>query len=228
MDEYLEGLFERSYDREAGQEERVFNSLSFFVAAMALTINALGYIATKLPPFAFSAYSLTTYALMGLAAALMAPVIWALFDGVRERIYRLPPKETDTLAWAFALKNFHIAKGLSGKALDNAVVGELREEMLREFAESVVHNRAQNAKRTGARTTGIILMVGQLALAFFIVAIIFVHDRFAPDPSKASAPHDHPPVAASPQTVTHGVAGVPKAGPAAPAVPCRRVQDSRC
>jgi len=73
MGEYLEGLFERAFDREVGQEERVFNTLSFFVAAMALTINMLGYISTKLP---------------ALAASLMVAVMWALFDGVRERIYR--------------------------------------------------------------------------------------------------------------------------------------------
>ena len=88
MGEYLEGLFERAFDREVGQEERVFNTLSFFVAAMALTINVLGYISTKLPAFALSAYSLTTFALMTVAASLMVAVMWALFDGVRERIYR--------------------------------------------------------------------------------------------------------------------------------------------
>jgi len=225
MDEYLEGLFERAFDREVGQEERVFNSLSFFVAAMALTINVLGYIATKLPPFALSAYSLTTYALMTVAAALMVVVMWSLFDGVRERIYRLPPKETDTLEWAEGLRTYHSAAGLSGKALDNAVVGELRAEMLREFAESVVHNRGQNARRTAARTTGISLMVIQLGLAFFIVANIFIHDRFVADANQVSAPHASP-VATS--TQAHGVASGPKAGPTAPAVPCRRLQNSRC
>ncbi len=227
MDEYLEGLFERAFDREVGQEERVFNSLSFFVAAMALTINVLGYIATKLPPFAVSAYSLTTYALMIVAAGLMVAVMWSLFDGVRERLYRLPPKETDTLEWAIGLRAYHTSAGLSGQALDDAVIAELREEMLREFAQSVVHNRAQNASRTAARTTGISLMVIQLALAFFIVAIIFIHDRFVANPNQASIFHA-PPAATSTPAAPLGVAGGPKAAAASGAVPCGRLQDSRC
>jgi hypothetical protein len=39
MDEYLQTLFEKAFEREAVQEERVFSSLSFFVAALALTVN---------------------------------------------------------------------------------------------------------------------------------------------------------------------------------------------
>jgi hypothetical protein len=180
MDAYLETLFERAFDREVVQAESVFNSLSFFVAAMALTVNVVGYIAVKLPAFRPSVYSAATYAGMALEAGLMAAVIGTLFVGVRERVYRIPPKETDTLEWARALRAYYGQNGLRDQALDSAVIADLRGEMVSEFAQAVVHNRAQNAVRTSARTLGISLMVTQLALAFLIVATIFVHDRFIP------------------------------------------------
>jgi hypothetical protein len=188
MDEYLEGIFERSFEREVVQEERVFNSLSFFVAALALTVNVLGYIAAKMPVFRLSFYSLTTYGLMVLAALLMVGVMWSLFDGVRQRVYRIPPKETDTLEWATSLRDYYLQSGLRDQSLDDAVVTDVRRAMLSEFARSVVHNRAQNTARTQARATGISLMVLQLALAFFLVAIISIHDRFVPEPTRRALP----------------------------------------
>jgi len=215
MDEYLNELFQRAFDREVAQEEKVFNSLSFFVAAMALTINVLGYIATKVPPFRLSAYSLTVYALTILAAFLMAPVMWSLFDGVRQRVYRLPPKETDTLDWADGLRSYHFGSGLRDKALDDAVVEDLRREMLQELALSVVQNRTQNAERTAARTAGISLMVAQLALAFSIVAIIFVHDRFVSTTAQASA--SHAPTAETKPRANAAAPGKPGLGAQAPA-----------
>ena len=225
VDEYLVASFERAFEREVVHEERVFNSLSFFVAAMALTVNVLGYIATKLPPAQLSAYSIATHALIVLAGLLVIGVMWSLFNGVRERVYRIPPKELDTLEWAKELRGYYFTAGLRGQALDDAVISDLRKEMLTELAHSIAHNRAQNASRTLARTQGISWMVAQLALAFSIVAIIFVHDQFAPTPAPASQAHGAPP--ANTAAASRASSG-PQAEAASSAIPCRGLQDSRC
>jgi hypothetical protein len=229
MNEYLEALFERSFDREAGQEERVVSSLPFFVAALALTVNVLGYIATKLPAFQFSAYSLITYGFMAAAAALVIGALWWLFVGVRQRVYRLPPKETDLLEWATELRQYYSDKNLNGRELEDAVIADLRETTIKEFAESAVHNRAQNARRVFARTQGITLIVIQLALAFAMVAIIFVHDQIAASPTEASTVHGPPAAAnATALAATNAATLRPETAAAQAAVHCRGGQNPRC
>jgi hypothetical protein len=227
-DEYLSTLFEGAFDREVVQEERVFNSLSFFVAAMALTVNVLGYIATKMPLFRVTLYSGVIYAMMFVAAILMVGIMWALFNGVRERIYRLPPLETDTLRWSLDLRDFYSATGLGGQELEDAIVNDVRGEMVGALAQCVVHNRRQNLSRTSARTNGISLMVLQLALAFSIVAVIFVHDRFVASPTQVSTSHGfsaktkpdtHPPSSRSGDR--------PEATPPSAAISGGRLQDPR-
>jgi len=208
------------------QEERVFNSLSFFVAAMALTVNVLGYIVTKLPPLAPSIYSVTTHTLVIAAGILMVVVIGSLLTGVRERLYRLPPDEIATLRWAADLRTYYKSVGLGDQALSEAVVGDLRAEMVREIAESVVHNRRQNALRIAARTRGIILMVIQLTLAFLLVGIIFMHDRFFHAPNQASVSHV-PGTAINAPAAPHGGSDGPKATPSPAPVRGQRLQNSR-
>ncbi len=225
VDEYLEGLFERAFDREVGQEERVFNSLSFFVAAMALTVNVFGYIAGKMPDFALKPYSLATYGMLAVAAALMVGVISALFDGVRPRVYRLPPKETDMLIYADQLRAYYLGQGKLGQALEDIVIAEARESMKIGFAESVIHNRDHNLARTAARTRGISLMVVQLALAFFIVAIIFVHDQYISQAVLGSGKHGSP---SNRISADSAAASGSKADSPAAAIHCGRLQNSRC
>jgi hypothetical protein len=227
-DEYLSTLFESAFDREVVQEERVFNSLSFFVAAMALTVNVLGYIATKMPAFRLTPYSGAIYTMMFIAALLMVGIIWALFNGVRERVYRLPPLETDTLQWALELRAYYSAAGLRGQDLEDAVVNDVRSEMVSALAQCVVHNRKQNLSRTSARTNGISLMVLQLALAFSIVAVIFVYDRFVASPTPVSPTHGLPADRKSVADLPSPRRGDgPKAATPARAVSGGRLQDPR-
>jgi hypothetical protein len=122
VDEYLAALFERSFDREAAQEEHVVNSLPFFIAALALAGAVLGFLVDKLPPFDLSPYCLLVYGLMGLSGASMASVLPPLFVAVRQRVFQIPPKETEIQAWADALRDYYFGHGQRGDRLQETVV----------------------------------------------------------------------------------------------------------
>ena len=220
IDEYLEGVFERSFDREGVQEEHVVSSLPFFIAALALTVTVLGFIVEKLPAFSPSLYSVATYALVGLSGLSMAGVLPFLVIAMRPRVFRLPPRETDFHTWALSLRDYYFAQGLRGGALQATVVKELREAMLNEFAQAAVHNRAHNASRKSARTQGITLIILALTFSFLVVGTIFVHDRVLTKPNAGSVRHVTPAAATT--------AAASKTLPAALAANCRGGQVSGC
>ena len=178
--EYLEGLFERAFEREIEQEERIFDSLPFMVAAIAITANLLNFIFGKLPTFHSSIYCVSIYTLASVDAVMLAICLIYLGIGVWPKTYRLPPKETETLSWFLDLNEYYRLKRVRGQALKDAVALDLHRRSLTEFAEAAVHNRALNANRVLARSRSINLLVWQFGLAFGIVSIMFVHDRIVP------------------------------------------------
>jgi hypothetical protein len=185
---------------------------------LALAGAVLGFLADKLPPFGWSIYCVLVYALTALSGAAMASVLQSLFEAIRERVFQIPPKETEIQTWAEGLRDYYFDQGLRGDRLQSTVVRELRQWMIGEFAGATVHNRGHNAKRKEARTQGIVRIVAALTLAFSAVGITFVHDWILVplrlvSPSNAAAPATN--AAAKQQAVApHGAASGGRGTPA--------------
>jgi len=191
-DDYMEGVFKDAFKRELEVDENVARTLPFFAATLALVVTLYGYATTKLPPLEWRFLSVLLHLLLLAGAACLAGVVLSLFQAVRARVYRLPPKETELVAWAAGLKAFYAEQGMSPEAADDKVAGDLRSRMIVEFAEGVEHNRAANVPKLKARAQGFTLLVAALGVAFLMIAIIFSTDRLA-WPGSKSAPHEQSP-----------------------------------
>jgi 4-amino-4-deoxy-L-arabinose transferase-like glycosyltransferase len=192
VNEYLESVFKDAFKRELEVDENVARTLPFFAATLALVVTLYGYATTKLPPLELRPLNLLLHLLLVAGAGCLAGVVYSLFQAVRVREYRIPPKETEQIAWAESLRVFYSEQGLEVAAADEKVAGDLRNRMLVEFAEGAEHNRAANAPKLKARAQGFTLLVAALGIAFLMIAIIFTTDRLRSD-GHAREPHEHPP-----------------------------------
>ncbi|PWC37173.1 hypothetical protein [Azospirillum sp. TSO22-1] len=232
--EYLEKLFTDSFKREWDQDENVVRSLPFFATALALSVTLLGLAGEALPPFEFSPSSFRFYVLMLEGALLsgvlwtLASVLWHLFAAIRARTYIIPPPETELIAWTEQIRAFHSAAGLSGTDLERAIVGDLRDLMIQEYAKAAMNARANNVKRLFARTQALSRLIMALTLSFAIAVVIFVDGRVAsfvapvpggPDVSstkpadgKATGENAGPAKAGAPQEPVSHQGGAPSMG----------------
>jgi hypothetical protein len=180
--DYMEGLFREAFRRELDVDENVARTLPFFAATLALEATLYGYILTRLPHPELTLLSLWLHGLLFVAAASAAGVLWTLFQAVRVREYRIPPKEIEQLAWAGQLKSYYEDQGLTPKTVEGRVAEQLRDRMILEFAEAVEHNRKANAPKLRARALGFTLLTAMLFIAFLMIATIFIAERVATAP----------------------------------------------
>lgn len=178
-DEYLEDLFKDSFDREQEVNENVARTLPFFAATLALAATLFSFIVTAMPPFGIAPVSLLLHALLALAGGLMAWILWQLLQAVRERQYRIPPKETELTEWAAELRAHFDEQGLKPTTVDARVLEQLRKKMIEEYAKAAEHNREANKPKLSARAQGFTTLVYLLGIAFLMIGIIFVSDRAA-------------------------------------------------
>ena len=173
VDEYLDGVFKDAFRRELEVDENVARTLPFFAATLALAATLYGYAFSRLPPPAWTASALTLGVLLTLGAVCLIGVLWNLFQAVRMREYRIPPRETELAAWVGELRAFYEREGESQEVAEARALARLRERMIIEYAESAEHNRAANKPKVKARALGFTLLVVMLSIAFLMVGIMF-------------------------------------------------------
>ena len=210
--EYLEKLFAESFKRELDQDENVVRSLPFFTAALALAVTLLGIAGRSLLPFDATPWTFRFFMLIaaillaGCAVWALCGVLWHLFAAVRPRSYTIPPTETELIAWENQLRTFHTASNLDGDDLERAVVTDLRDLMIKEYAKAAMAYRANNIPKLFARSQALMRLIMLLAFAFASTFIIFLEGRVTPylarssgDPNVSSlaAPSGNPGAAAA-------------------------------
>lgn len=179
-DEYLEEVLKDGFERELEVDENVARTLPFFAASLAVAATLYGYIAAQMPPLAPTFLSVVLHLLLAAAGVCMATILWCLFQAVRAREYRIPPKETLQIAWVKDLKTHFRGQGLTPATVDRSVLERLRSQMTAEYAASAEHNRTANTAKLRARGSGFVLLVAMLGIAFLMIAIIFIHARLEP------------------------------------------------
>jgi hypothetical protein len=194
-DEYLEAVVKAAFARELDVDENIARTLPFFAASLALAATLYSFILARMVPFAWTPLSLGFHALLAIGGGLLLWILWQLFQTVRRREYRIPPKETEIIAWADDSIAFHTARGLKPATVDARVAEDLRRWLIDEFAEAAEHNRAANRPKLAARANGFTALVALLVIAFFMIGIIFIEQRVSPDPKDQDHVADRTPVA---------------------------------
>src|SRR5271165_369501 len=154
-------MFQDIYRQEVGAEEDVHRTLPFFATALGLIIAALNYAASQLPSedaitkscgvgqrwFACRWPVLLSGSFLAIAIGASFGVLWYLAAATRRRDYERVGPEEAQLARAQALQEYHRALGLTGADLDGAVVTDLREQLLEDYAEVIPLNRNLTRQR---------------------------------------------------------------------------------
>lgn len=209
-EEYLETILKAAFERELEVSENVARTLPFFTASLAVAVPLYGYVAGRLPSFSFSPLSLILHSLLAAGASCGVMILWSLFQMVRIREYRLPPRETAQIEWMYALKAYFEAQGLTQATIDRKVSELLRTRMIAEYAASAEHNREAEAPKLRARASGVFYFVLMLAIAFAMIAIIFISQRL-PQPPLQEAAHVAAKIEVSRAAVARRLAAAPTA-----------------
>lgn len=186
-DEFLEGTFKDSFKRELEADENVARTLPFFAATLALAATLFRYVLPQLPTPTLGWISLTLHALLVAGGVCLAVILWTLFQAVRVREYRIPPRETELATWQEELRAYYRGLKLAPATVEARVLADLRSRMILEYAEAAEHNRAANAPKIAARAFGFTMLVVMLSIAFLMIGIIFVVQKVSPPPPSGAA-----------------------------------------
>lgn len=179
--EYIEELFAESHKQELEQEENLFRSLPFVVAALTLSVTMVTASIGVLFPIIGSS-SDTTNTLLFVATAMgacvlsgLGMVMFHLFAATSPRIQVRPPAENELLAWEEEVRAYLRGLGRRGDGLEEAVARELRKLMIERYAAAAVHNRARNAEMLAARAQAVrwLLWVVVAAIVFAAFTISY-------------------------------------------------------
>jgi hypothetical protein len=195
----LLGMFQDFYRQELNAEEDVFRTLPFFATALGLIIAALNYSASQLPEWTTLTQScgspsrnilstakwaacgwpaLLAGVLLALATFSCVGVLWFLASATKRRKYERVGPEGAHLARAQALHEYHHARGLTDTSLDNAVVGDLREQLLDDYTEVVPLNRNLNLQRYRSRARAVSFLIWSLFIAVAATILVGVTTKF--------------------------------------------------
>jgi hypothetical protein len=192
-------MFQDFYRQELNSEEDVYRTLPFFATALGLIIATLNYSASQLPEWVTftkicglpsnNAHEILKWFGCGwpaiLASVLLALVIffsigvlWFLASATKRRNYERVGPEGAHLTRTQALHEYHHARGLADASLDNAVLADLREQLLNDYSEVVPLNRNLNLQRYRSRARAVSFLIWSLFIAVAATILIVVTSKF--------------------------------------------------
>lgn len=173
--EYLEKLLADSYKKENDGEENVARSLPFFAASLALLAATLGAIRTEAPPLDITRESLVFWILIALIFVAIGFVLFHLYQAVRPRSFKYLSKESELVEYSIRLEEYYTNCPPSGQTIDDAVIGDLRENLIKQYATSTENNRIINSERSLARGRAASALIVGIALAFILIGAILIN-----------------------------------------------------
>jgi hypothetical protein len=192
----LLSMFQDFYKQELGAEEDVHRTLPFFATVLGLIIAALNYAASQLPPWAAVTKTcgasetmdwgwftcrwpiITAEAFLAIAICFSMGVLWFLAAATRREDYKRVGPEKVQLARARELQSFHSNLGLVGPELDSAVVADLREQLLEDYADVISKNRDHTLQRYRLRARAVSFLLWSLFAATAATILMMVTAKF--------------------------------------------------
>ena len=171
------------YRQELGAEEDVPRTLPFFGTALGIVIAALAYAAGRLPRW----IDLTTQA--GLATFTAATILlaWAIVEAacviifisraIGRRAYQRIGPEVALVARLSDLQSYYAAQGTTGKNADAALAEDMRQALIKSYADMTPSNRELNERRYTSRARASSHLLRSLILALAATTVIFMSDK---------------------------------------------------
>jgi hypothetical protein len=189
----LLAMFQDFYRQELAAEEDVHRTLPFFGTALGLIVAALNYAGSQLPDWATviktcsvnhvsfdrgviaCAWPATLTAVLLVISALTGVgVLWLLALATKRRNYERVGPERVHLNRARALREYHLAQGLTSDDLDTAVTSDLRDQLLQDFAIVLPINRSVTLQRYKLRARAVAYLLWSLFIALVATIIILM------------------------------------------------------
>ncbi|MBK8175607.1 MAG: hypothetical protein IPK66_10200 [Rhodospirillales bacterium] len=179
-DEYVETRVMDGFRRESEQEENIVRTLPFFATSLGIIATVISLARPAICDPSWHPFVILTYALLAALAFSVVAVFWNLFKSVSSRHLIYPMSEQDLLDYAGRLRAYYTVADAAPAAIEDAIVGDLREAFTRQLAEAAEWNHARNVPRLRARSRALTALIAAVALAFAILAVIFFTQTMEP------------------------------------------------
>lgn len=177
----LLATFQDRYRIEVQADEDVFRTLPFFATSLGLVLAAVGFAATRLPPWSTAEARPVLVVGGGLiACSVLAAfaVLAFLWRATAPAVVSRPEREDKILAdRARLLRDLAAQPGIEPEDADSRVAATLREDFILNYAIAALEQRALNRSRGKHRSRAAQLLIGSLVLAFAATAIIYLADK---------------------------------------------------
>jgi hypothetical protein len=192
LSEYVEEYVKDGFKRQLEQEENIVRSLPFFAAARGLLGAVAGSFGPSLgKPDPACVSSMVIWPLTAGTAILVILVIIGLVRAVWPRRYLYPTDEVVFARYArqrqdefsrlaTSSETDPVGSGLSPEQIEEAVLDDLRERVIREYSEAAAHNRTINLLRQRGRSLALTSLVLAIAMALAASSAIYMRDRMLP------------------------------------------------
>ena len=192
--EYLEKSIAESFKRELDQEENVVRSLPFFATSIGILVTFISFARATLPAIAQAFFPVAIYSLLTALIACLAALLFFLYCAVRKRTFDYPMHEAELISYATKLTIYYRAIAPTDRTdadpesdsiavIEQAVIGDLRKELLDQVATAARVSRTNNWSRLRARARAITALMMALAFALALIVVILVHDAMYGGPN---------------------------------------------
>lgn len=173
----LLATFQDRYRIEVQADEDVFRTLPFFATSLGLVLAAVGFVATRLPPW--STVEARPVLVLGgglVACSILAAfaVLALLWRATAPAVVRRPEGESAILAArAELVRDLAARPEIEPEDADSSIAATLRNDLILTYAMAAEEQRALNRRRSGHRSQAARFLIGSLMLAFTATAIIY-------------------------------------------------------
>ncbi len=192
LSDYVEEYVKDGFKRQLEQEENIVRSLPFFATALTLLGAVAGSFGPSLgKPDPTCVSSMVVWLLTAGTVILVMLVIIGLVRAVWPRRYLYPTAEVVFARYArqrqdefsrlaTSAETDPVGSVLSPEQVEEAVLDDLRERVIREYSEAAAHNRTINLLRQRGRSLALTSLVLAIAMALVASSAIYTRDRMLP------------------------------------------------
>lgn len=190
-EKYLDDRTAESFKRQLDLEESIWRSAPLIVTGLAAHAATLGWASHRLPPFTIRLIPIAAYVLLLCSTLLFAWAFRWLWEMIRKRDFVYLPRDELIASYAAELVTFHSGQGLSGDALDEQVLQDLRGYMTASFGQAATSTFENNQIRAAARSQALASLMMGFVMVFLCISVIIAFkmtSKISPAPTKV-APH---------------------------------------
>lgn len=182
---HVEKLVADGLKRELDQEENVVRSLPFFATSIGALLALIGFVKPSLASSPIGFWSIASYILCFVLAALLAALVFFLFHATKKRETYHPMQESELIGYARSLVQYHEStQNFDGDSGYDAIILDIRQAYTAQLATYAENVREINLSRADMRAKMFSILVIAVIVALLLVGTIVVQER------QSGGPHD--------------------------------------